>query len=1600
MRKRILLLVLTLSNFLAFSFPPPGTEREWTTLGTADLRKIDVINLNNYSGVKAVPVGMFQNYEITDGSGTTPNYNGIVDLSTLNYSSDYITFTIVNSFGSAPYSKLIKDPIPVTPNKPTGNSTACGLEISTYTVSAVDWADSYEWIIENGGTIKSGQGSRTITVEWNKFEGDLNYIKVRVKNKHSEYSGYSSLLYVDVSPRPADATVPTGDELITTQNSSNYTVSPITNATSYSWWLDPSTAGTIMGTSTTGTAVWNLGYQGDVDVYVRGISCGNGNSNHLTVTINPHPGKASQPTGLTDICENSSNTSYTTSASNATSYEWQINSEAGIITGTSETVIVNWNNTYHGTVQIRARGVNTYGNGEWSDYLTFSINPKPEKASTPTGVSSICQDGANSNFSTSGATYADSYNWDIEPSTAGTITGTSTTATVNWTNNFYGTATIKVRGVNNCSNGDWSNEKSVVVSPIAFRPNKPDGNTEVCQSGTDIYTSSGSANSTSWHWDLDPSDAGTIVLNGNQTADINWASDYSSTVELRVRGENSCGNSSYSNILYINVTNLPETAAKPVGEANPCQGSIYIFNTAGATYANDYEWIVTPVEAASNISGTSSSISITFSTSYTGTAQVEVRGINDCGNGSYSSPKSIYVEPLPLKAAKPAGDIEVCQGTSSSVYTTTGATYADSYEWFLDPAEAGSISGTTKNATISWNSGFTGVTTIKVRGLNDCGEGTWSDNLTIQRDPLPGKAWTPTGQTTVCQGTNTVSYTTSGATDAISYEWSIEPVNAGIITGFTTTANIDWDNDYSGSANVRVRAINDCGNGVWSDYIIIIIDPLPDNPETPTGEPNPCQGDTYQYSVVDIDNANSYNWEIIPNEAGTITGSTKIVNIEFAENYISSAEIKVRGVNNCGNGSYSSSHAVTINPTPLKADKPSGDVEICEDIAESECSTTGADYATSYSWNIKPITAGSIVGSGFNATIYWNTDFIGKAMVFVRGVNSCNNGEYSDTLYVERTPLPVKPVKPIGQNSVCQNIGDVIYYTTAVDYANDYEWKIDPVNAGSIIGTGNSIMLRYNENYSGMCLLYIRGINTCGYGDWSDALIIDVNPLPIVALNSFSDKCGNGADFTLTGGYPSGGYYSWLSETITKFDPQEAGVGPHTIRYTVTNVDGCTNYDESIINVLEHLEKPEINNATLEFNNNYVWGIAENILQININEPNNQYFWYSDVSCQNLVAVGSSMITSTLPNTLDNLTYYVKAYDDICYSDVQTVKTKSVLKPSTPTINGVNTVCRNDTVILIAQRQNSPTDEYIYKSRWCDQYLNILYEGDTLELPYSTEKQIYLSTVDSVFTNSGYFINESDKSNITVSISNVEKPTINIDNLYCKSSNIELNAISGTNTIIWYDNNMNKLCEGNTYIVYDVQNNSTYYTTAKNTLGCESESAQANINIQSVEAIFTADVTNISIGGKVQFTNSSTNAEYYTWNFGDGSDVINTESPEHYYYTSGTYDIQLIVKSNIECLDTLTKTEYITVTGNTTGIEDTKAEFKIYPNPFKNSFVIENHKTEEITINIYNLTGKKIFTTLSNKSKIFIDITEQSIGLYLVEIKSSEHKIIKKLIKR
>jgi hypothetical protein len=107
------------------------------------------------------------------------------------------------------------------------------------------------------------------------------------------------------------------------------------------------------------------------------------------------------------------------------------------------------------------------------------------------------------------------------------------------------------------------------------------------------------------------------------------------------------------------------------------------------------------------------------------------------------------ISPL-FSPPSPVGDTIVCRGTSSTSYTVPSVPGLQSYEWRIQPDNAGTLSSTSTSATINWQSDFTGVVQLGFRVTRDGVASDWS-RLSIRVVP-PTRFITQQADTAVCEG--------------------------------------------------------------------------------------------------------------------------------------------------------------------------------------------------------------------------------------------------------------------------------------------------------------------------------------------------------------------------------------------------------------------------------------------------------------------------------------------------------------------------------------------------------------------------------------------------------------------------------------------------------------------------------------------------------------------------------------------------------------------------------------------------------------------------------------------------------------------------------
>jgi spore germination protein YaaH len=192
---------------------------------------------------------------------------------------------------------------------------------------------------------------------------------------------------------------------------------------------------------------------------------------------------------------------------------------------------------------------------------------------------------------------------------------------------------------------------------------------------------------------------------------------------------------------------------------------------------------------------------------------------------------------------------------------------------------------------------------------------------------------------------------------------------------------------------------------------------------------------------------------------------------------------------------------------------------------------------------------------------------------------------------------------------------------------------------------------------------------------------------------------------------------------------------------------------------------------------------------------------------------------------------------------------------------------------------------------------------------------------------------------------------------------------------------------GNYIVTLDVTNGA----------GSSSQSQLLSIQVVSpVQAIALVNSTTFQLpNATVFFTNLSTNADAYYWDFGDGT-TSNDFQPWHSYSQVGTYNA-IFIASNLVCGN---DTIYFTINVGENGIEEENLLFQVWPNPTSENLHLQFDQIQSIIYEIKDLNGKVILSgRREGNSAYLLNTSLLSSGMYLLEIQIENQKSIVRFIK-
>ncbi len=335
--------------------------------------------------------------------------------------------------------------------------------------------------------------------------------------------------------------------------------------------------------------------------------------------------------------------------------------------------------------------------------------------------------------------------------------------------------------------------------------------TAICTGGATNFTDMTNITPDTWAWEF--AGGSPATSSEKNPSNIQYSASGNYDVKLTVNKAGVPSNTMTKNT-YIHVSNYPVAAFTFTGA---CAGTDIPFTDA--TNANGgmvdrWEWNFGDPSSTNNTSTMQNPVH-NFAAPGIYTVTLNAFNSGDCGN---QITQSVTIPGNPGIAAKPAGALTICKDASGLTYTTTGAADATLYLWAVEPASAGTITGTSTTASLALATSYTGPLQIMVKGLNTCGEGEFSQTLDVNAIDVVAAPGKPVGADSVnLNKVEQTLFTITDVTGADSYAWSLNPENAGTLSGTGLTGTAVWSKSYKGVVSITAKAVNTCGQSLGSD---------------------------------------------------------------------------------------------------------------------------------------------------------------------------------------------------------------------------------------------------------------------------------------------------------------------------------------------------------------------------------------------------------------------------------------------------------------------------------------------------------------------------------------------------------------------------------------------------------------------------------------------------------------------------------------------------------------------------------------------------------------------------------------------------------------
>ncbi|MFD2245773.1 T9SS type A sorting domain-containing protein [Pontibacter ruber] len=940
--------------------------------------------------------------------------------------------------------------------------------------------------------------------------------------------------------------------------------------------------------------------------------------------------------GLNTLCAGTKGVVYSVAPVNgAQSYSWTLPTGATVVSGanTNRITVDFANNATSGTVTVAARNAcNTAGT---TSTLNININPLP--AAPNTISASRCGTGTVT-LSAQGAPTGGSYRW-YTVATGGTAISGATAATYSpslaSTTTYY-VSTVSAAGCESATR----TAVTATINPLPTVSITTNLASEYCTTDqTIVLAGSPSGAGGSFRILKDGIEVATgAAFNPGTLGAGTYVIEYSYT------DGNTCTNTATKS---VRVKQQPVITVSSNLEI--CAGQSATLTASGA---DSYIW--SPATGLSSTSGANVTASPTQTTTYT------VIGVTE-GCQSVAKTVTVTVNPLPDVEITLRGPAVFCPENYVDLVAVNNPNY--SYQWFRlndsgsSTAVAASAEGPYVYQATQTGNYYVTITTDKGCVLS-------SETVAVKVANVPTKAtFSITGATTFCEGGSVrFSANQSPTSEPYTYQWQkstdgnvFDDIEGALASTYTANASGFYRVLVSNTAESS-EEVEKCTKISDAVEVTVILQPTAQilgGNQTVCTDPDGVTSffiEGVYTGGVRSWSTNKGGWNIVE-VTDPETGKTSVRVDVAAGNPATSAVVTLKSSNSTSACTTAlSSITLSVQPIPNTTITANRSTTLCKGEAVVLTANPGTG---NYVWSTGETTRSITV---FEAGSYT-----------VKVTNSYGCDITSAPTAVTVNELPVVSIVSDLKASYCKS-------EAAVTLAGSPASGTFRILRGTTVVVTNATELNPGTLAAGTYIVeysYTDG-NTCTN---KVSKQVTINALPVVNIvqPSLTSYCLNHEAITLAGNYNSGNF-TINGQAATVFNPSTLGVGTHTVTYSYTDGNSCTNTVSKSVTVTPLPAKPTISNLKAT----YYTGDAPVIMQVSPSSATGGTFTVRNASGQT-VSTSSTFSPCTLGVGTYNVTYTYTSGGCSNTSDPVTVRIIQSIYKAVVT-SSMKPFCRGDNV--------------------------------------------------------------------------------------------------------------------------------------------------------------------------------------------------------------------------------------------------------------------------------------------------------------------------------